>query len=166
MDAQQFYYCFLWRFETIIISKNLNKINPIIEIWAHQVIRILKKLFFKEISIYNHFDVTVLWCPEFLVGWLLLMMLAFPLIKLFMHYHLACNSVIIFTMWIPHNCFASNHNVEKPKRILLLFLLVVFNNGDGLSIYVCVNLYTFICGINAENTRTMNLHVLPTIKIN
>ena len=97
---------------------------------------ILKKLFFKEISIYNHFDVTVLWCPEFLVGWLLLMMLAFPLIKLFMHYHLACNSVIIFTMWIPHNCFASNHNVEKPKRILLLFLLVVFNNGDGLSIYV------------------------------
>ena len=105
-------------------------------------IRILKKLLFKEISIHNHFDVTVLWCPEFLVGWLLLMMLAFPLIKLFMHYHLACNSVIIFTMWIPHNCFASNHNVEKPKRILLLFLLVVFNNGDGLSIYVCVNLYT------------------------
>ena len=131
-------------------------------------IRILKKLFFKEISIYNHFDVTVLWCPEFLVGWLLLMMLAFPLIKLFMHYHLACNSVIIFTMWIPHNCFASNHNVEKPKRILLLFLLVVFNNGDGLSIYVSVNLYTFICGINAENTRTIlsNLHMLPTIKIN
>ena len=106
------------------------------------IIRKLKELFFKEISIYNHFDVTVLWCPEFLVGWLLLMMLAFPLIKLFMHYHLACNSVIIFTMWIPHNCFASNHNVEKPKRILLLFLLVVFNNGDGLSIFVCVNLYT------------------------
>ena len=155
--------CFLWQLETIIISKNWNKINPIIEI-----IRILKKLFFKEISIYNHFDVTVLWCPEFLVGWLLLMMLAFPLIKLFMHYHLACNSVIIFTMWIPHNCFASNHNVEKPKRILLLLLLVGLNNGDGLSIYVCVNLYTFICGINAENTRTilMNLHMLPTIKIN
>ena len=122
--------CFLWRLETIILSKNLNKINPI-------VIRILKKAFFREISIYNHFDVTVLWCPEFLVGWLLLMMLAFPLIKLFMHYHLACNSVIIFTMWIPHNCFASNHNVEKPKRILLLFLLVVFNN-----VYLYVWIYT------------------------
>ena len=126
--------CFLWQLETIIISKNWNKINPIIEIWA---IRILKKLFFKEISIYNHLDVIVLWCPEFLVGWLLLMMLAFPLIKLFMHYHLACNSVIIFTMWIPHNCFASNHNVEKPKRILLLFLLVVFNN-----VYLYVWIYT------------------------
>ena len=132
--AAIFNYRFLWRLETIILSNNLNKINPIIEIWA---IRILKKLFFKEISIYNHFDVTVLWCPEFLVGWLLLMMLAFPLIKLFMHYHLACNSVIIFTMWIPHNCFASNHNVEKPKRILLLFLLVVFNN-----VYLYVWIYT------------------------
>ena len=151
--------CFLWQLETIIISKNWNKINPIIEIWA---IRILKKLFFKKISIYNHFHVIVLWYPEFLVGWLLLMMLAFPLIKLFMHYHLACNSVIIFTMWIPHNCFASNHNVEKPKRILLLFLLVVFNNGDGLSIYVSVNLYTFICRINAENTRTIYICCLPS----
>ena len=129
-------------------------------------IRILKKLFFQEI--YNRFDVTVLWCAEFSAGWLLLMMLAFPLIKLFMHYHFACNSVIIFTMWIPHNCLVSNYNVEKPKRILLLCLFLIFNNGYGLSIYVYVNLYTFICGINAANTRTIPiyLHMLPTIKIN
>ena len=126
-------------------------------------IRILKKLFFKEISIYNHFDVTVLWCPEFLVGWLLLMMLAFPLIKLFMHYHFACNSVIIFTMWIPHNCLVSNYNVEKPKRILLPCLFLIFNNKYGLSIYVYVNLYTF--SVNSKNIL-IYLHMLPTIKIN
>ena len=102
-------------------------------------IRILKKLFLQEISIYNRFDVTVLWCAEFSAGWLLLMMLAFPLIKLFMHYHFACNSMIIFTMWIPHNCLVSNYNVEKPKRILLLCLFLIFNNRYGLSIYVYVN---------------------------
>ena len=126
--------CFLWRWEDygIKMFKNLNKMIRIM-----RCTRILKKLFFQELSIYNCFDVTVLWCAEFSAGWLLLMMLAFPLIKLFMHYHLACNSVIIFTMWIPHNCFASNHNVEKPKRILLLFLLVVFNN-----VYLYVWIYT------------------------